>query len=133
MTSHTDADEAVQAEDRHGAHNYDPLRVVLCRGEGVWVRDVEGRRYYDALSAYSALNFGHRHPRLAPAAPGPRPGRGVPTRALLTNPRARSTAACHKPQPGPFCAELAEFCETDRVLPMNTGAEAVETAIKLAR
>jgi len=54
MTARTDADAAVQAEDRHGAHNYDPLRIVLCRGEGVWVRDAEDRRYYDALSDYSA-------------------------------------------------------------------------------
>jgi len=121
MTARTDADEAVQAEDRHGAHNYDPLRVVLCRGEGVWVRDVEGRRYYDALSAYSAMNFGHRHPRLVRAATEQL------ERLTLTS------RAFHNDQLGPFCAELAAFCGSDRVLPMNTGAEAVETAIKLAR
>src|SRR6185503_11749783 len=121
MTARTDADAAVQAEDRHGAHNYDPLRVVLCSGEGVWVRDVEGRRYFDALSAYSALNFGHRHPRLVRAATAQL------ERLTLTS------RAFHNDQLGPFCAELAEFCGTDRVLPMNTGAEAVETAIKLAR
>src|SRR3954467_14651171 len=68
MMLRTDAPEAVGAEARHGAHNYDPLGVVLCRGEGVWVHDVENRRYFDALSAYSALNFGHRHPRLVRAA-----------------------------------------------------------------
>jgi ornithine--oxo-acid transaminase len=121
MTSRTDADEAVQAEDRHGAHNYDPLRIVLCRGEGVWVRDVEDRRYYDALSAYSAMNFGHRHPRLVRAA------------AEQLERLTLTSRAFHNDQLGPFCAELAEFCGSDRVLPMNTGAEAVETAIKLAR
>ncbi len=121
MTSRTDADEAVQAEDRHGAHNYDPLRVVLCRGEGVWVHDVEDRRYYDALSAYSAMNFGHRHPRLVRAA------------AEQLERLTLTSRAFHNDQLGPFCAELAEFCGSDRVLPMNTGAEAVETAIKLAR
>ena len=98
MTSRTDADEAVQAEDRHGAHNYDPLRVVLCRGEGVWVRDVEGRRYYDALSAYSAMNFGHRHPRLVRAA------------AEQLERLTLTSRAFHNDQLGPFCAELAEFC-----------------------
>jgi ornithine--oxo-acid transaminase len=121
MTSRTDADEAVQAEDRHGAHNYDPLRIVLCRGEGVWVRDVKDRRYYDALSAYSAMNFGHRHPRLVRAA------------AEQLERLTLTSRAFHNDQLGPFCAELAEFCESDRVLPMNTGAEAVETGIKLVR
>ncbi|HEX2309921.1 MAG TPA: aminotransferase class III-fold pyridoxal phosphate-dependent enzyme, partial [Vicinamibacterales bacterium] len=67
MTAHTVTKEAIEAEHRYGAHNYDPLPVVLSHGEGVWVRDVEGRRYFDALSAYSALNFGHRHPRLVQA------------------------------------------------------------------
>ena len=65
MTVYTDANLAIETEGRYGAHNYEPLPVVLCEGEGVWVRDVTGRRYFDALSAYSALNFGHRHPRLA--------------------------------------------------------------------
>src|SRR3954449_4503669 len=117
----TDVHEAVQAEDRHGAHNYDPLGVVLCRGEGVWVHDVDDRRYFDALSAYSALNFGHRHPRLV------RVATEQLERLTLTSRAFRNDHL------GPFCAELAEFCRSDRVLPMNTGAEAVETAIKLAR
>jgi ornithine--oxo-acid transaminase len=121
MISRTDAHDAVQAEQRHGARNYAPLPVVLSRGEGVWVHDVEDRRYFDALSAYSALNFGHRHPRLVRAATEQL------ERMTLTS------RAFHNDQLGPFCAELAEFCESDRVLPMNTGAEAVETAIKLAR
>jgi len=121
MVARTDVHEAIQAEDRHGARNYAPLPVVLTRGEGVWVHDVEGRRYFDALSAYSALNFGHRHPRLLRAA--------VDQLDRLT----LTSRAFHSDQLGPFCAELAAFCGRDRVLPMNTGAEAVETAIKLAR
>jgi ornithine--oxo-acid transaminase len=121
MTVETDAGLAIEIEGRYGAHNYEPLPVVLCHGEGVWVRDVLGRRYFDALSAYSALNFGHRHPRLLRAA-SEQLGR-----LTLTS------RAFHNDQLGRFCVELAEFCGSDRVLPMNTGAEAVETAIKLVR
>ena len=119
--SQTRAHDAIEAEDLHGAHNYAPLPVVLSHGEGVWVHDVEGRRYFDALSAYSALNFGHRHPRLVRAA-------GEQLERLTLTSRA-----FHNDQLGAFCAELAAFAGTDRVLPMNTGAEAVETGIKLAR
>src|SRR3954470_21538671 len=115
MTAH------IEVEHRHGAHNYHPLPVVLSRGEGVWVHDVEGRRDFDALSAYSALNFGHRRPRLVAAA--------TEQLGRLT----LTSRAFHNDQLGPFCAELASFCRQDRVLPMNTGAEAVETALKLAR
>jgi ornithine--oxo-acid transaminase len=121
MEVHTDTGEAIEAEHRYGAQNYDPLPVVLAEGEGVWVRDVEGRRYFDALSAYSALNFGHRHPRLVQAA-SEQLGRMTLT-----------SRAFHNDQLGPFCAELASLCGTDRVLPANTGVEAVEAAIKLAR
>ena len=117
----TGAAGAIDLETRYGAHNYDPLPVVLCEGQGVWVSDVEGRRYFDALSAYSALNLGHRHPQLVRAA-------GEQLERLTLTSRA-----FHNDQLGPFCLELAEFCGADRVLPMNTGAEAVETAIKLAR
>jgi ornithine--oxo-acid transaminase len=119
--SRTAAHDAIEAEDLHGAHNYHPLPVVLAHGEGVWVHDVEGRRYFDALSAYSALNFGHRHPRLVRAATEQL------ERLTLTS------RAFHNDQLGAFCTELAAFTGTDRVLPMNTGAEAVETGIKLAR
>jgi ornithine--oxo-acid transaminase len=108
-------------EARYGAHNYEPLPVVLSRGEGVWVEDVGGRRYFDALAAYSALNFGHRHPDLVAAA------EEQLGRLTLTS------RAFHNDLLGPFCEELATFCAQDRVLPMNTGAEAVETALKLAR
>jgi len=105
----------------HAAHNYHPLPVVVSEAEGAWVTDVEGRRYLDMLAAYSALNFGHRHPRLFAAA-----------LAQLERLTLVSRAFDHD-QFGPFCAELAELAGMDVVLPMNTGAEAVETAIKVAR
>jgi len=105
----------------HAAHNYHPLPVVIEEAEGAWVTDVEGRRYLDMLAAYSALNFGHRHPRLIAAA-----------REQLDRLTLVSRAFDHD-QFGPFCAELAELAGMDVVLPMNTGAEAVETAIKVAR
>jgi len=105
----------------YAAHNYHPLPVVIAEAEGAWVTDVEGRRYLDMLAAYSALNFGHRHPRLFAAA-----------LAQLERLTLVSRAFDHD-QFGPFCAELAELAGMDVVLPMNTGAEAVETAIKVAR
>ncbi len=108
-------------ETAHCARNYHPLDVVIERGEGVWVHDVEGRRYFDALSAYSALNLGHRHPRLVAAA--------VDQLDRLT----LTSRAFHNDQLGPFCRELAGFCHKQVALPMNTGAEAVESAIKVAR
>ncbi len=111
----------IELADRHGAHNYHPLPVAIASAEGSWVRDAEGRPYLDALSAYSALNFGHRHPRLLAAA------REQLERVTLTS------RAFHNDQLGPFCRELADLCGKERVLPMNTGAEAVETAIKVAR
>jgi ornithine--oxo-acid transaminase len=105
----------------YGAHNYHPLPVVAAEAEGAWVTDVEGRRYLDMLAAYSALNFGHRHPRLIAAAQ-----RQLGQLTLVSR-------AFEHDQFGPFCAELAELAGMDVVLPMNTGAEAVETAIKVAR
>jgi ornithine--oxo-acid transaminase len=107
--------------DAHSAHNYNPLPVVISTAEGAWVTDVEGRRYLDMLAAYSAINFGLRHPRLVAAA-----------RRQLDRVTLVSRAFDHD-QFGPFCAELAELAGMDMVLPMNTGAEAVETAIKTAR
>jgi len=112
---------AIEFEERWAAHNYHPLPVVVDRAEGVWVHDVDGKRYLDMLSGYSALNFGHRHPRLLDAA------RAQLDRVTLTS------RAFHNDQLGPFCQELAQLCGMDAVLPMNTGAEAVETAVKLAR
>jgi ornithine--oxo-acid transaminase len=105
----------------HSAHNYHPLPVVIAEAEGAWVTDVEGRRFLDMLSAYSALNFGHRHPRLVAAA-----------QRQLERVTLVSRAFQHD-QFGPFCAELAAMAGMEMVLPMNTGAEAVETAIKTAR
>ena len=107
--------------DRYSAHNYHPLPVVLTEGEGAWVTDVDGRRYLDLLSAYSALNFGHRHPRLVEVA------KRQIGRLTLTS------RAFHNDQLGPFAQALAELTGKDMILPMNTGAEAVETAIKTAR
>lgn len=114
-------EQFVALEESRGAHNYHPLPVVISEGEGAWVTDVDGRRYLDFLSAYSALNFGHRHPALVAAA-----HRQLDQLTLTSR-------AVHNDQMGPFCAELADLIGQDRVLPMNSGAEAVETAIKLAR
>jgi ornithine--oxo-acid transaminase len=112
---------AVEEAERFTAHNYHPLPVVVAEATGAWVTDVDGRRYLDCLAGYSALNFGHRHPALITAA------REQLDRVTLT-----SRAFLHD-QFGPFCRELAALCRTDLTLPMNTGAEAVETAIKVAR
>ncbi len=105
----------------HSAHNYHPLPVVIAEAEGAWVTDVGGGRYLDLLAAYSAINFGHRHPRLVAAA-----------KRQLDRVTLVSRAFEHD-QFGPFCAELAAMAGKQMVLPMNTGAEAVETAIKTAR
>ncbi len=122
MTSATNLSTAALAEaEAYTAHNYHPLPVVIADADGAWVTDIDGRRYLDCLAGYSALNFGHRHPALIAAA-----------HAQLDRVTLTSRAFVHD-QFGPFCHELATFCGTDLVLPMNTGAEAVETAIKLAR
>jgi ornithine--oxo-acid transaminase len=112
---------AVAEAERFTAHNYHPLPVVIAEGEGAWVTDVDGRRYLDCLAGYSALNFGHRHPALIAAA------HEQLDRVTLT-----SRAFLHD-QFGPFCRGLAELTGKDLVLPMNSGAEAVETAVKVAR
>ena len=113
--------QIIAAEVQHVAHNYHPLPVVISRGEGAWVTDVEGKRYLDLLSAYSALNFGHGHPAILAAA------QEQLNRLTLTS------RAYHNDRLGPFAAALAELSGKDLVLPMNTGAEAVETGIKVAR
>jgi ornithine--oxo-acid transaminase len=117
----TGAERLIAAEDEHVAHNYHPLPVVVAEAEGSWVTDVEGKRYLDLLSAYSALNFGHRHPALIAAA------KEQLDRVTLTS------RAFHNDRLGAFAAALADLCGKDLVLPMNTGAEAVETGIKVAR
>ena len=117
MTTERYLDEAL----RFSAHNYKPLPVVLERGEGVWVWDVEGKRYLDMLAAYSAVNQGHRHPRILAA-----------TRAQLDR-LTLTSRAFHNDQMGPFLRRLCEVTGFEKALPMNTGAEAVETAIKMVR
>lgn len=108
-------------EDRFGAHNYHPLPVVLTRGEGVWVWDDEGTRYLDMMSAYSAVSHGHRHPRIINALKDQLDRIAVTSRAYYTD------------KLGPFLEKLCAMAGMDMALPMNTGAEAVETAIKAAR
>ncbi|MFI1989598.1 ornithine--oxo-acid transaminase [Actinoplanes sp. NPDC020271] len=112
---------ALADAERWTAHNYHPLPVVVAEAEGAWVTDVDGRRFLDMLAGYSALNFGHRHPALIAAA-----------HAQLDRLTLTSRAFVHD-QFAAFCGGLAELCGKDLVLPMNTGAEAVETAIKVAR
>ena len=117
----SETEEILSLTERWSAHNYDPLPVVLERGEGCWVRDVDGNRYLDMLSSYSALNQGHGHPEVREALE-------EQARKLTLTSRA-----FHNDQMGPFLEELCEATGYDRALPMNTGAEAVETAIKAAR
>jgi ornithine--oxo-acid transaminase len=115
------SDELIRLVEEHSPHNYHPLPVVVAEGEGAWVADVEGKRYLDMLAAYSALNFGHRHPDLIRAA------KEQLDRLTLTS------RAFHNDRFGPFCEALADLCGMDMVLAMNSGAEAVESALKTAR
>jgi ornithine--oxo-acid transaminase len=112
---------ALASAEAHSAHNYHPLPVVVAEAEGAWMTDVEGRRFLDMLAGYSALNFGHGNRRLIDAA------KAQLDRVTLTS------RAFHHDRFAAFCAELAQLCGKDMVLPMNTGAEAVETAVKTAR
>ena len=107
--------------EQYAAHNYAPLPIVISRAEGVWMWDTDGKKYLDMLAAYSAINFGHAHPELLAVA-----------RAQL-DALTLTSRAFYNDQLGPFCKELAALCGMEMVLPMNTGAEAVETAIKTAR
>ncbi|WP_269853626.1 ornithine--oxo-acid transaminase [Streptomyces sp. RPT161] len=121
MTTHATSAELIREADARSAHNYHPLPVVVATAEGAWMTDVEGRRYLDMLAGYSALNFGHRNQRLIDAA------KAQLDRVTLTS------RAFHHDQFAAFCTELADLCGMEMVLPMNTGAEAVETAVKTAR
>jgi len=114
-------EEHLALNDEFGAHNYLPLPVVYERTKGVWAWDIDGNKYLDFLSAYSSQNAGYCHPKIVKALCDTAKHLGVPSRAFLSETQ------------GPFTAELAEFCQKDMVLLMNTGAEAVETAIKTAR
>ncbi|MER5751694.1 ornithine--oxo-acid transaminase [Streptomyces sp. NPDC002088] len=117
----TATESLIAAAEAHSAHNYHPLPVVVATAEGAWMTDVEGRRYLDLLAGYSALNFGHGNRRLIEAA-----------KAQLERVTLTSRAFYHD-RFGAFCTELAELCGMEMVLPMNTGVEAVETAVKTAR
>lgn len=113
--------ELIEMELKHGAHNYLPLPVVLSRGDGAKVWDVDGQEYLDFLACYSALNFGHKHPRL------------VKTLVDQAGTLAICSRAFHAEQLALFCKELSDYTGLDRVLPMNSGTEAVETALKIVR
>jgi hypothetical protein len=115
------SDDYIHLEEKYSAHNYHPLDVVLTEGNGVWVYDVDGNKYLDCLSAYSAVNQGHCHPRILQAA------QDQMQRMTLTS------RAFRNDQMGPFLKQLCELSGYEKALPMNTGAEAVETAIKAAR
>ncbi|MFC5473331.1 ornithine--oxo-acid transaminase [Paraherbaspirillum soli] len=112
---------AITLEDRYCAHNYQPLPVVLSSGQGIWLRDQDGKRYMDMMSAYSAVSFGHSHPALVAALTKQAGQLAVTSRAFYTD------------QLGPFLQLLCEMTGMPKALPMNSGAEAVETAIKAAR
>ncbi|MCH8126436.1 ornithine--oxo-acid transaminase [candidate division KSB1 bacterium] len=120
-TSRKTTQDYIEIEEKYGAHNYHPLDIVIERAQGIWVYDVEGRKYLDFLSAYSAVNQGHCHPRIV--------------NALITQAQkvALTSRAFRNCELGYYYKELAEVCEMEMVLPMNSGAEAVETAIKVAR
>ncbi|WP_194950155.1 ornithine--oxo-acid transaminase [Anoxybacillus flavithermus] len=113
--------QIIELTEKYGANNYHPLPVVLSKGEGVWVEDPEGNRYMDMLSAYSAVNQGHRHPRIV--------------QALIdqANKITLTSRAFHNDQLGPWYEKVAKLTKKEMVLPMNTGAEAVETAVKASR
>ena len=113
-------DAAIAVDARYTAHNYSPLPIVAASAEGCWVTDVEGRRYLDCLAAYSAVNFGHRHPQITATAHAQLDSVTLVSRAF------------HSDKLGPFSQALAALCGKDMVLPMNTGAEAVESGIKVA-
>jgi len=116
-----DAYQAIELEQTYGAHNYQPLDVVLCRGEGVWVWDVAGNKYLDCLSAYSAVNQGHCHPRI------------MQTMIEQSRRLTLTSRAFRNDQLGLFYQDLCRLTNSHKVLPMNSGAEAVETAIKAVR
>lgn len=119
--ANTESHRLIEVAEKYGANNYHPLPIVISQGKGVWVRDPEGNKYMDMLSAYSALNHGHRHPGVLKA---------------LTDQAKKCTLtsrAFNNEQLGPFLKELCEFTGYEMALPMNTGAEAVETAMKAVR
>jgi ornithine--oxo-acid transaminase len=121
MTTKMNSEQLIHLEDKYGAHNYHPLPVVLAKGEGVHVWDVEGKQYYDFLSAYSAVNQGHCHPKIVGAL------------AEQAQTLTLTSRAFYNDKLGPYEKYITEYFGLDKVLPMNSGAEAVETAIKICR
>ncbi|MFA6434708.1 MAG: ornithine--oxo-acid transaminase [Elusimicrobiales bacterium] len=121
QTQHTESRKLIEIAERYGANNYHPLPIVISQAKGVWVKDPEGKKYMDMLSAYSALNHGHRHPRVI--------------KSLVEQAKkvTLTSRAFNNDQLGPFLKELCEFTGYDMALPMNSGAEAVETALKTVR
>jgi len=117
----SESERIIEITEKFGANNYHPLPIVLAKGKGVWVWDLEGNKYMDMLSSYSAINHGHLHPKIVEAL--------VKQAQNLT----LTSRAFHNDQLGPFLKELCELAGFERALPMNTGAEAVETALKVAR
>ena len=115
------SEEAMALENKYGAHNYHPLPVVLDRGEGVYVWDIEGEQYFDFLSAYSAVNQGHCHPKI------------IEAMQSQTSKLTLTSRAFYNSKLGKYEKFITEYFGYDKVLPMNSGAEAVETAIKIAR
>ncbi|WP_060873267.1 ornithine--oxo-acid transaminase [Myroides odoratus] len=121
MSGKITSEQAIALENKYGAHNYHPLPVVLSKGEGVYVWDVEGKKYYDFLSAYSAVNQGHCHPRI------------IEAMTKQANTLMLTSRAFYNDQLGAYEKKITELMGYDKVLPMNSGAEAVETALKVCR
>ncbi|EHQ41354.1 MULTISPECIES: ornithine--oxo-acid transaminase [Myroides] len=121
MSGKITSEQAIALENKYGAHNYHPLPVVLSKGEGVYVWDVEGKKYYDFLSAYSAVNQGHCHPRI------------IEAMTKQANTLMLTSRAFYNDQLGVYEKKITELMGYDKVLPMNSGAEAVETALKVCR
>jgi ornithine--oxo-acid transaminase len=121
QTENIESNKLIEMAEHYGANNYHPLPIVISQAKGVWVKSPEGKKYMDMLSAYSALNHGHRHPRV------------IKTVVEQTKKVTLTSRAFNNDQIGPFLKELCEFTGYDMALPMNTGAEAVETALKAVR
>ncbi|MEH7076403.1 ornithine--oxo-acid transaminase [Neobacillus drentensis] len=121
MSTNVNTNEIIEQTEKYGANNYHPLPIVITKAEGVWVEDPEGNKYMDMLSAYSAVNQGHRHPKIIQAL------KNQADKVTLTS------RAFHNDQLGPWYEKVCQLTNKDMVLPMNTGAEAVETAVKAAR
>ncbi|NYE03807.1 acetylornithine/succinyldiaminopimelate/putrescine aminotransferase [Bacillus niacini] len=121
MAAEIKTEQLIEQTEKYGANNYHPLPIVISRAEGIWVEDPEGNKYMDMLSAYSAVNQGHRHPKIIQAL------KDQADKVTLTS------RAFHNDQLGPWYEKICKLTKKEMALPMNTGAEAVETAVKAAR